>query len=167
MQEIDVVADNGFKYVADERFAGAGEIPDTDAALDAANLDLAKKMAAISEEYAFDVASVETDDKGRVSFDGLKVGLYLVMQDAQGTGDNRFTLTPFLITIPQKNPDGSLAYDVTAEAKPIGVAKEEVPPPPPPHNIPQTGQLWWPVALLGGSGMLLFCIGIIQTNKNR
>ena len=164
----DVVVDNGYKFVSDERFAGAGEIPDTDAALDAANIDLAEKMAAIAENYAFDVESVETDAQGRVSFDGLEVGLYLVKQDARGEGDNRFTITPFLITIPQRNADGSLTYDVDAQAKPIGVAKEEVPPPPtPPHNIPQTGQLWWPVMLLGGVGVLVLCFGVIRKNRNR
>lgn len=168
----DIVADNGYKFLADERFAGAGEIPDTDESLDAANLNLAKKMAAIAEGYAFDVPSVETDSQGRVSFGGLEVGLYLVKQDAQGTGDNRMVITPFLITIPQKNPDGSLIYDVDAAAKPIGVAKEEVPPPPPPPNppprrIPQTGQLWWPVMVLGGMGVLLICIGMIRKNRNK
>ena len=164
----DVVVDNGYKFVSDERFAGAGEIPDTDAALDAANIDLAEKMAAIAENYAFDVESVETDAQGRVSFDGLEVGLYLVKQDARGEGDNRFTITPFLITIPQRNADGSLTYDVDAQAKPIGVAKEEVPPPPtPPHNIPQTGQLWWPVMLLGGVGVLVLCFGVIRKNRDR
>lgn len=154
-----------------ERFAGAGEIPDTDEKLDAANLSLAKKMAAIAEGYAFDVPSNETDNQGRVSFDGLEVGLYLVKQDAQGTGDNRMVITPFLITIPQKNPDGSLIYDVDAAAKPIGVAKEEVPPPPPPNppprRIPQTGQLWWPVMVLGGMGVHLVCIGMIRKNRNK
>ena len=37
----DVIQDNGGAWFEeDERFAGAGEIPDTDEALDAANLDL-------------------------------------------------------------------------------------------------------------------------------
>ena len=166
----DVVVDNGFKFAVDERFAAAGEIPNTDEALDSANLDLAEKMAAIAENYAFDVASVETDAQGKVSFGGLEVGLYLVKQDAQGTGDNKMTITPFLITIPQKNTDGSLAYDVDAQAKPIGVAKEQVPPPPTPptpHRIPQTGQLWWPVMLLAGLGALVLCFGMIRKKRNR
>ena len=166
----DAVIDNGFKFAVDERFATVGEIPDTDASLDAANLDLAEKMAVIAENYAFDVASVETDAQGKVSFDGLEVGLYLVKQDAQGTGDNKMTITPFLITIPQKNADGSLAYDVDAQAKPIGVAKEQVPPPPTPPTpprIPQTGQLWWPVMLLAGLGALVLCFGMIRKKRNR
>ena len=164
----DAVVDNGFRFAVDERFAAAGEIPNTDEALDAANLDLAKKMAATAEKYDFDVQSKEMDTEGKVSFEGLEVGLYLVVQDAQGTGNNKLTITPFLITIPQKNPDGSLIYDVDAAAKPIGVAKEEVPPPPPPpHNIPQTGQLWWPVMLLGGLGVLVLCFGLIRKNRNK
>ena len=163
----DVVVENGFKFVTDERFASVGEIPDTDAALDSANLDLAQKMTAIAKKYDFDVQPREMDAEGKVTFEGLEVGLYLVVQDAQGKGDNKLTINPFLITIPQKNPDGSLIYDVDAVAKPLGVAKEEVPPPPPPHNIPQTGQLWWPVMLLGGLGVLVLCFGMIRKNRNK
>ena len=125
-------------------------------------------MTSIAEKYNFNGQSKERDAEGKVTFKGLEVGLYLVVQDAQGTGDNKLTINPFLITIPQKNPDGSLIYDVDAAAKPLGVAKEEVPPPPPPpHNIPQTGQLWWPVMLLGGLGALALCFGMIRKNRNR
>ena len=44
----DVVADHGYQFVGDERFAAAGEIPATDEALDGANAELAAKMAAIA-----------------------------------------------------------------------------------------------------------------------
>ncbi|MBP3897361.1 MAG: hypothetical protein J6D57_05970 [Mogibacterium sp.] len=161
----DVIVDNGFKFVTDERFAGAGTIPDTDEALDAANLDLAEKMAAIAKSYDFDVQPKAMDAQGTVSFDGLEVGLYLVMQDAQGTGDNKLTIAPFLITVPQRNPDGSFSYDVIAKAKPIGVAKEKVTPPPTPRRLPQTGQMWWPVIALGGLGVIVFCFGMIRKNR--
>lgn len=164
----DVVVDNGFKFVTDERFASAGEIPNTDEALDAANLDLAKKMAAIAENIAYDIQPKEMDANGKVTFDGLEVGLYLVLQAAQGEGDNKFYLTPFLITIPQKNPDGSLVYDVDAKSKPLGIGKEKVPTPPTPpkpRHLPQTGQLWWPVIALGGLGVLMLCFGMIRKNR--
>ena len=161
----NVIVDNGFKFVTDERFAGAGTIPDTDEALDAANLDLAEKMAAIAKSYDFDVQPKAMDAQGTVSFDGLEIGLYLVMQDAQGTGDNKLTIAPFLITVPQRNPDGSLSYDVIAKAKPIGVAKEKVTPPPTPRRLPQTGQMWWPVVLLAGLGVIAFCFGMIRKNR--
>lgn len=154
--------------MTDERFAAVGEIPDTDKALDSANLDLAKKMVPIAADYAYDARPKEMDAEGKVSFKGLEAGLYLVVQDAQGTGNNKFTITPFLISIPQKNPDGSLIYDVDAQSKPLGIAKEEVPPPPtPPHIIPQTGQLWWPVLMLGGLGILALGIGMISKEKSK
>ena len=165
----DVVVDNGFKFVTDERFASAGEIPNTDEALDAANLDLAKKMEAIAENIAYDIQPKEMDASGKVSFDGLEVGLYLVTQAARGEGDNKFYLTPFLITIPQKNPDGSLVYDVDAKSKPLGIGKEKVPTPPSPptpSHLPQTGQMWWPVVLLAGLGVIAFCFGMIRKKRN-
>ena len=164
----DVIVDNGFKFVTDERFAGVGEIPNTDDALDAANLDLAEKMAAIAKSYDFDVQPKAMDAQGTVTFEGLEVGLYLVTQAARGEGDNKFYLTPFLITIPQKNPDGSLVYDVDAKSKPLGIGKEKVPTPPTPskpRHLPQTGQLWWPVMALGGLGVIVFCFGMIRKNR--
>ncbi len=166
----NVVVDNGYKFVTDERFASAGEIPDTSEALDAANLDLAKKMAAIAENIAFDVQPKAMDAQGKVTFEGLEVGLYLVTQAARGEGDNKFYLTPFLITIPQKNPDGSLVYDVDAKSKPLGIGKEKVPTPPTPskpRRLPQTGQLWWPVMVFGGLGVLMLCFGMIRKNRNK
>ena len=165
----DVVIDNGFKFKVDERFASAGEIPATSEELEAANVDLATAMEAIAADYDFDVPSRETDANGQVSFDGLEVGLYLVMQDARGEGENRYFLSPFLITIPYRNADGSLSYDITADAKPIGIYKEQVPPPipPTPPTIPQTGQLWWPVAALGAAGVLLVVMGMVRRGGSK
>lgn len=162
----DVVEDGGYKFVIDDRFASAGEIPDTSEELDAVNEDLAEAMAKIAKGYDFDIASRETDEEGRVSFDGLEVGMYLVMQDAKGKGDNRYELTPFLLTIPYRNADGSLTYDISADTKPVGIFKEQVPPPPPPHRIPQTGQLWWPVAALGAAGVLFVVMGMVRRSKS-
>ena len=131
-------------------------------------MDLAEAMEKIAKDYDFDVPSQETDANGQVSFDGLEAGLYLVMQDARGEGENRFFLSPFLISIPYRNADGSLAYDITADAKPIGVYKEQVPPPPAPtpKKIPQTGQLWWPVAMLGAAGVLFVVMGMVRRSKS-
>ncbi len=36
------------------------------------------------------------------------------------------------------------------------------PPPPAPPQIPNTGQLWWPVPLLAGGGMLLVLMGLLR-----
>ena len=165
----DVIVDNGFKFKLDDRFASVGEIPATSEELDIVNMDLAEAMERIAKDYDFDVPSQETDANGRVSFDGLEVGLYLVMQDARGEGENRYFLSPFLITIPYRNADGSLSYDITADAKPIGIYKEQVPPPTPPTppTIPQTGQLWWPVAALGAAGVLFVVMGMVRRSRNK
>lgn len=158
----NVVVDDGFKFVVDERFAAVGEIPATDEELDKANAELAEKMAAIASGYEFDEAPQKMDSEGRVSFGGLSIGLYLVMQAEKGTGDKEFTITPFLVSIPYRNADGSLLYDVDASAKPTTVTKHDTtpPPPPPPKRIPQTGQLWWPVMVLGIAGALFVLAGV-------
>jgi hypothetical protein len=165
----EVVADNGYRFKVDNRFASVGEIPATSEELDAVNNDLAGKMEEIAKNYDFDVAPQETDANGQVSFDGLEVGMYLVMQSARGEGENRYFLSPFLITIPYRNADGSLAYDISADAKPIGVYKELVPPPPAPtpKKIPQTGQLWWPVAMLGAAGVLFVVMGMVRRSRSK
>lgn len=170
----DVVVDNGYKFVTDSRFAEAGEIPATSEELDSANRELAAEMAAIAKSYDFDVASQEMDANGEVSFSNLGVGLYLVMQDKQGTGEYKMTISPFLISIPQ-NHNGTLVYDVDAEAKPTNVTRndEKIVPPPeptphdPPRRLPQTGQLWWPVMIMGGLGALFVGFGMVRKNKNK
>ena len=158
----NVVVDDGFKFVVDERFASVGEIPATDEELDKANAKLAEKMAAIASDYEFDEAPQKMDSEGRVSFGGLSIGLYFVMQAEKGTGDKEFTITPFLVSIPYRNADGSLLYDVDASAKPTTVTKHDTTPPPPspPKRIPQTGQLWWPVMALGIAGALFVLAGV-------
>jgi hypothetical protein len=165
----DVVSDNGYRFKVDNRYASVGEIPATSEELDAVNNDLAGKMEEIAKNYDFDVAPQETDANGQVSFDGLEVGMYLVMQSARGEGENRYFLSPFLITIPYRNADGSPAYDISADAKPIGVYKELVPPPPAPtpKKIPQTGQLWWPVAMLGAAGVLFVVMGMVRRSRSK
>ena len=163
----DVIVDNGFKFKLDDRFASVGEIPATSEELDIVNMDLAEAMEKIAKDYDFDVPSQETDANGRVSFDGLEVGMYLVMQDAKGKGDNRYELTPFLLTIPYRNADGSLTYDISADTKPVGIFKEQVPPPTPPRRIPQTGQLWWPVAALGAAGVLFVVMGMVRRSRSK
>ena len=159
----DVEVHNGFIFVVDPRFASAGEIPATSEELDSVNIELAGKMAKIAADYDFDIAPVEMDSDGTASFSDLEVGLYLVMQAKQGTGDSNFVIAPFLVSIPYRNPDGSLTYDVNAQTKPIGIAL--IPPESPdepdkPKKLPQTGQLWWPVMALGAAGAAFIIAGV-------
>ena len=91
----DVIVDNGFKFKTDERFSAAGEIPATDEALDSANQKLAADMAGIAAAYDYDIKPQAMDAEGKVYFDGLEVGLYLVKQAEKGSGDKAYTIAPF------------------------------------------------------------------------
>ena len=157
----DVEVHNGFIFVVDPRFASAGEIPAT-------SVELAGKMAKIAADYDFDIAPVEMDSDGTASFSDLEVGLYLVMQAKQGTGDSNFVIAPFLVSIPYRNPDGSLTYDVNAQTKPIGIAwipPESPDEPDKPKKLPQTGQLWWPVMALGAAGAAFIIAGVAAKHR--
>ena len=165
----DVIVDNGFKFKTDERFSAAGEIPATDEALDSANQKLAADMAKIASGYDYDVKPQAMDAEGKVYFDGLEVGLYLVKQTKEGSGDKVYTIAPFLISIPARNTDGSLSYDVDAKTKPVLIDKK-VPPEPekpdkPGRKLPQTGQLWWPSMVMGAAGALFIIIGLAGKAK--
>ena len=164
----DVVIDNGFRFVLDPRFESAGELPATSEELDSANSELAAKMAKIAAGYDFDIAPIEMDSGGTVSFSDLKVGLYLVMQAKQGTGDSKFEIAPFLVSIPYHNPDGTWNYDVSAQSKPITITwspPESPDKPVKPRKLPQTGQLWWPVMALGAAGMAFIIAGAAMKRR--
>jgi len=164
----EVVIDNGFRFVVDPRFASVGELPATYEELDSANVELASKMAKIAENLDFDIPPVEMDSGGTVKFTNLEVGLYLVMQAKRGTDDNQYVIAPFLISIPNKNPDGTWLYDVNAQSKPIGIAwipPESPDEPSKPKKLPQTGQLWWPVLALGAAGAAFIIAGVAVRNR--
>ena len=161
----NVIIDDGFRYVVDPRFASVGEIPSTSEELDRLNIELASKMAKIAENLDFDHGPVEMDSNGTASFSDLEIGLYLVMQAKQGTGDNNFVIAPFLISIPYENPDGTWRYDVNAQSKPIGIAWIPPESPDKPKKLPQTGQLWWPVMALGAAGAAFIIAGVAVRNR--
>ena len=158
----------GPKFFPTDKFKMIGEIPSTTDELNKVNVDLAEQCAVIAYPMEYDVKPVSLDANGTAVFKDLEVGVYLVLQDKQGAEiEDRYVIAPFLMTVPMRNPDGSLTYDVVADSKPIGVGKEEVPPPPPPtpHRVPQTGQLWWPVMVFGAMGVLLMCVGLVRKTK--
>lgn len=96
---------------------------------------------------------------GKVSFTGLKCGLYLVTQTEQQASAKYEPILPFLISLPQTENDGYI-YDFTAEPK-VGIEPEPTPPPTtrPKGDLPQTGQLNWPVPAMAAGGMVLFALG--------
>ena len=100
---------------------------------------------------------------GKVSFSDLKAGLYLVWQDDADASDGYDAIHPFLISVPRWQ-NGAYAMHVEADPK-VPLETEPTtpppPPPPPPPELPQTGQLNWPVPVMAVTGMALFVVGWI------
>lgn len=109
---------------------------------------------------------------GVVFFGDLALGLYLVEQTENAPG---FTsMQPFFVTIPMKE-NGELIYDVDASPKPLSpqpteptevtepteASKPPVPTEPTEPYLPQTGQLNWPVPVLGIFGAVFLLAGLL------
>ena len=160
----DVIIDDGYKFSYCSAFASAGAAPLKNEDLNAA---LAEKLADIAKDNSVsaDVSSKSIDAQGKVEFEDLSVGLYLVVQTAKGTGTQAYTINPFLVTIPFRESDGTLIYDVNATPK-VGIELPPSPPSPPrTPRLPQTGQLWWPVMTLGAAGLLFVVLGIVRKKR--
>lgn len=169
----DVKEDNGFVYTYTDVFKEAGAAPTQDADLNAA---LASKLAGIAQNSgrSLDAASVEVGSDGKVQFSNLEVGLYLVVQTEKADGN--LSVDPFLVTVPVRNANGTLEYNVDASPK---VGKIKTPSSTTTTSkststssssssssssstvkrLPQTGQLWWPVIVLSCAGVLLIVTG--------
>ena len=119
--------------------------------------ELKANNSKIAAALAKTVNSVKADktasiSAGKATFTGLKPGLYLVVQTE--TSDKKVTINPFLISIPDAEGNFNL--------KALPKAGAEVPPPETPPELPKTGQLWWPVALLAGAGILALAYGLYR-----
>ena len=105
--------------------------------------------------------------EGKIVFRDLPTGLYLLMQTTPAKG--YYVINPFLVTIPI-TADGEYRYDVEASSK-MALEPEETTTPPPPtwpgSNIPQTGQLKWPVPVLAAAGLALLSLGMVLRRKER
>ncbi len=102
-------------------------------------------------------------------FSGLKAGLYLAVGHDVDDGDYTYSCEPFLICLPDHDGDDTWTYDATAIPKYTFVKHTPTPPTPPtphtPPELPQTGQLWWPVPVLACGGLLSLLIGIIVRRR--
>ncbi len=113
-----------------------------------------------SKDY---LASQTTDAKGTLVFDKLEAGMYLVVRTRAVNSSYRFE--PYLISVPQVTA-GQLTYAVVSEPK-FSADKPVTPEKPEGGKLPQTGQLIWPIFLLGGLGALLIPIGLIRMRAEK
>lgn len=94
---------------------------------------------------------------GFACFPDLVPGLYLLVQPSAGEGFEPFN--PFLVSIPTVIDD-AVYFDVEAGPK-------AAPTPTPPPGLPQTGQLRWPVPVLGCTGAALLFCGLFPERRRR
>lgn len=139
--------DGNYSFEMEDAFAGfVGELilPDDGT--------LAKSLYdyALSEKIAI-VASL-SNKTGRVVFEDLEPGLYLVCQPRAASGYT--ALSPFLFSVPAYQ-DGHYVYDVSAYGKSSMLEPQPTPDP----ILPRTGQVNWPVPVLTVVGLLLFALG--------
>ena len=163
-----VVSQDGdyrFAYTAD--FAECA-IPVTELG----SADLPRALAELAKTKNLEGMTLPIDDGGRVKFSGLELGLYLLVQQEAAPGFKK--VNPFLVSVPQ-NVGGHYVYDVDTAPKNLpGPDEETTPPPPPPPptgpdgpDLPQTGQLNWPVPVLAVLGLLLVAAGFALCNADR
>ena len=136
--------------------------------------DFAWDLLAYGFEQEFEFEVLEVSEDGTAVFENLKLGLYLIAQDEAAEGYE--AINPFLIGVPNLE-DGAYAYQVEASpkvsVKPLPTEPkptkptEPQPSRPPEPNLPQTGQLNWPVPLMAAAGLLLFAAGWSMWRKGR
>ncbi len=136
--------------------------------------NLAKELEGIYKDnrdrFDFREWTLKTGEDGQVTFNSLEPGLYLIRQPAATYGYSK--MAPFLVSVPYVVKDNGdswhYEYDVSASAK--SELEREPVPTKPPHkpdpNLPQTGQLNWPVPLLAVSGMAFFAVGWLIYGSN-
>lgn len=129
--------------------------------------ELAAVLADLALERNLTVQNVEIT-QGKAVFVGLKTGLYLVTQRPEDVTEGFDGIRPFLLSLPQWI-DGAYVYDLTASPKvPLETEPTEptqptdpTEPTEPEHELPQTGQLNWPVPILTTLGLIFFAAGWI------
>ena len=152
------IGDERYYDAGQGQFAGSGKLSGlraiTQSELDRQNAALAEALAGEAKSGGIRPLSTAAVTDGKVYFSGLSVGLYLVTQLEDSEGGRR--MNAFLISI----PDAGGARELVAAPKPGFYTPTEAPSPTPapPPEIPQTGQLWWPVPVLAilGFGLLAF-----------
>lgn len=158
----DVQVENG----ADYSFAFVEAFMECGASLE--NLgaaETANTLAAFAAENGIEGIENQIDENGHISFTGLELGLYLLVQEDAAPGYE--AARPFLVTVPGREND-AYVYDVNASPKlqleqaPTEPTEPPTVPPTEPTEpeLPQTGQTNWPVPVLGVLGVVLIVFGI-------
>lgn len=112
-----------------------------------------------------DAAPLSTQDikSGKVKFENLPRGMYLICQSKLSDGEKK--ILPFLMSVPDKNGN----MNISASPKP-GIETEKTPDKPKTPGktkLPQTGLVLWPVFMLVAGGLLLILAGTWLRRRDR
>lgn len=124
------------------------------------SLQTAKNYVDYIERSSIEGTKVNVGEYGVAIFTELPVGLYLVLQEDSAEGFEH--CEPFFITLPVNSEDG-WNYEIDATPK-INIEQEPIKPP---SNIPQTGQLKWPIPVLSVVGIVIFSVGFYMVFKRK
>lgn len=126
---------------------------------------LAKTLNELAVEHNLPSYKASVVD-GKAVFSDLKTGVYVVCQLNGEEIPEYAAINPFLISLPQWQNDAYI-YDIAASPKvPLQPSPTEPTQPQPTEpddtpDLPQTGQLNWPVPLMAVLGLAIFGIGWI------
>lgn len=156
----DVIVDNGYIFKYSRDFSQV----QTNIDANISKPEYAKQLSDYAKANNLPAMARVTTNNSKVAFAKLKMGLYLVRQTNQVKG--YANTNPFLVTIPFRNADGSLSYDVDSSPK-TGVLAKVAPKLVRDKKLPLTGQLWWPVWVCVGVGFVLCVVGVVgKRNAN-
>ena len=110
--------------------------------------ETAKKLSSFAKEHKLLGETRKISTKGAVTFDDLRPGLYLLVQNKAAEG--YYAVNSFLVSLPMPEKD-AYSYHVDASPK---VSPMPVVPPQNPEQ-PKTGQSGWPIwtFLLSGAAL--------------
>lgn len=166
--------DGNMAYALTDAFLGCTTV------LDVEDSSLASELAAYAEENNISGTTASVGEDGIISFDGLALGLYLVVQTTES--DHYETINPFVVTVPMEE-EGVWVYAVDASPK-VGTVTVTEPETATTTTttatttttttttattLPQTGQLYWPIPVLAIAGFLLLAAGwyLNRSDKKR
>lgn len=108
----------------------------------------------VKENQISPYVKTKISNEGTLIWDNLPVGLYLVIGDKVSDGTKQYIPSPFLVSLPSQNEEKEWEYCPTVYPKYKVTTESEISDMS--DILPQTGQLWWPVPILIGIGLLFF-----------
>lgn len=143
----DVVEENGnYNFVLTEEFTSSGITLEN-----IHGADTAKKLSVFAQQKEIEGNTGKISTKGKLTFDDLLPGLYLLTQRKAAAGYQK--LSPFLVSLPMHASDGySYQVDASPKVSPVPAQPENT-------QQPATGQSVWPVWVFLFSAAALTVLG--------